>query len=94
MQTTERQKHAYLRMPHRGCRAKETGMTVTIGATTGTVNTSADEATHFGRKNEESLGTTHGIKTNYCNLGRAMEVMQKLQPVQDEACKVFEEIEG
>jgi hypothetical protein len=26
--------------------------------------------------------------------GRVMEVMQKLQPVQDEACKVFEEIEG
>jgi hypothetical protein len=23
-----------------------------------------------------------------------MEVMQKLQPVQDEACKVFEEIDG
>jgi chromosome segregation ATPase len=26
--------------------------------------------------------------------GRVMEVTQKLQPVQDEACKVFEEIEG
>jgi hypothetical protein len=26
--------------------------------------------------------------------GRVMEVVQKLQPVQDEACKVFEEIEG
>jgi peptidoglycan hydrolase CwlO-like protein len=26
--------------------------------------------------------------------GRVMEVMQKLQPVQDEACKVFEEIDG
>jgi hypothetical protein len=26
--------------------------------------------------------------------GRVMEVAQKLQPMQDEACKVFEEIEG
>jgi hypothetical protein len=26
--------------------------------------------------------------------GRVMEVTQKLQPMQDEACKVFEEIEG
>jgi hypothetical protein len=26
--------------------------------------------------------------------GRVMEVMQKLQPMKDEACKVFEDIEG
>jgi hypothetical protein len=26
--------------------------------------------------------------------GRVMEVVKKLQPVQDEACKVFEEIKG
>jgi uncharacterized protein with PIN domain len=26
--------------------------------------------------------------------GKVMEVTQKLQPVQDEACKVFEEIDG
>jgi hypothetical protein len=37
----------------------------------------------------------HAVKQQITALqGKVMEVMQKLQPVQDEACKVFEEING
>jgi hypothetical protein len=81
-------------MPHRGSRAKEAGSAVTGGATTGIFSAGADEAAHYGRKNEEIPGASAVQQQITALQGRVMEVTQKLQPVQDEACKVFEEIDG
>jgi hypothetical protein len=52
-------------MPRRRSRAKETGSAVTGGAAAGTVNTSADEATHCGRNNEEISGATGSTTIDY-----------------------------
>jgi hypothetical protein len=55
---------------------------------------SAIEATTSGREDEMIPGIMHGSATSPCHKSKVMEVTQGLQPVQDVACILFEEIEG
>jgi hypothetical protein len=78
----------------RGSRAKEARSTVTGGTTTSIFMQAQMKLLTMVERMKRSQ-EQHAVQQQITSLqGKVMEVTQKLQPVQDESCKVFKDIDG
>jgi hypothetical protein len=81
-------------VPCRRPRAKDIRGTTPGGEAIGIDCASAYEVAYYGGEDEDVTIAARNSTAIHFHLEKIMEVTQRLQPVQDEACTLFEEIKG